>query len=264
MIAGTITQRQDHDLSFRPCEELLASSARPSIQLNLDEVHIWGWTLDGSQASVQTCISWLDTDERTRAARFVREEDRRRFVLAHGCLRALLSRYVGCPEESLQIGTNQCGKPVLVSQASALERIEFNLSHAQDRMLVGVAQAMELGVDLEQVRPDTDIIGLAGRFYSLEEQEVLSRLLPVDQREAFFHYWVAKEAVLKGRGIGIPSLKSCKITRDSSRSRASAAVDGESEGKSDWTVEWLPCEATWTAAVACRGDRWTARCMGAS
>jgi len=262
MTAGAITQHLDRGPSFRSCEELLVSRTGPSVPLGDNEVHVWGWILDGSQACVQICASWLDADERTRAARFARDEDRRRFVLAHGCLKALLSRYIGCPVEYVPIGRNQFGKPVLSSRPASLESVEFNLSHSQDRMIIGVAKTKDLGIDLESIRLDTDVLGLAGRFYSRGEQEVLKRLPPADQREAFFHYWVAKEAVLKGQGTGISSLQSCEIAWDSSRPRASASLLGEGDDKPGWTVEWLACGTMWAAAVACRGDNWTARCMG--
>ena len=79
-----------------PSIELIATAGWSApIEMEDRTIHVWGFSLDGSLSFLEQCRSWLSEDERGRAARFIRQQDHVRFVLAHGGLRAVLSRYLG-------------------------------------------------------------------------------------------------------------------------------------------------------------------------
>ena len=82
-------------ISFQSIEHLTGIEWQGHFSLDLKAVHLWGIELDGSPRCLERCAQWLDKEEQHRAARLVREEDRQRYVLAHGGLRAVLSRYLG-------------------------------------------------------------------------------------------------------------------------------------------------------------------------
>ena len=72
-------------------------------------------------------------------------------------------------------------------------------------MLLAASRTHRLGVDIEHIDPDADVVRLARRFFPTDEADELASL-PVDERhEAFFRAWTRKEAILKGVGGGVPS-----------------------------------------------------------
>src|SRR5579884_876501 len=67
-------------------------------------VGVWlGW-LEPPAATLARLRALLDADELARAARFVFERDRRRFVAAHGFARLVLGGYLGLDGARLRFG----------------------------------------------------------------------------------------------------------------------------------------------------------------
>jgi 4'-phosphopantetheinyl transferase len=81
--------------------------------------------------------------------------------------------------------------------------LQFNLSHTQGAVLLGICRGRAIGVDVERVREDLVPREIAGRFFSLAEQRALMNLPEAEQRHAFFRCWTRKEAFLKARGHGL-------------------------------------------------------------
>ena len=67
-------------------------NAPSRLLLGRDEVHLWRATVEVSSFYFSRINKLLSSDERTKAARFVFERDRHRFVLARGFLRLILSQ----------------------------------------------------------------------------------------------------------------------------------------------------------------------------
>jgi 4'-phosphopantetheinyl transferase len=121
-------------------------------------------------------------------------------------------------------------------------------------MLLAVAKNGEVGIDLEQVRTGVDVLKLAGRFYSASEHGLINGLPPEEQARQFFRHWVAKEAVLKGQGVGLRSLSECEVVPLDHGQRATTRVAAGSTVQPDWNIQWLSCGEGWEGAVAFRGD----------
>jgi len=141
----------------------------------------------------------LSTHERTRAARFVFAADRRRYVAAHHALRALLGARIGVDPASVALVDDDFGKPRLRDAATW----GFNLSHSADVALVGFAQGLEVGVDVEVVRHLPDAVDLARHHFTEAERRDWMNA-PAMQRDLMFLLaWTRKEACLKAIGSGL-------------------------------------------------------------
>lgn len=180
-------------------------SASADVALESDVVHVWRVPLD-DDARADACWPVLSSEEQAKARRFFREVHRRRYVVAHGMLRAILSRYVAEPPESLRFVDGEHGKPSLLREPGASSAsIEFNLSHSDDLALVAVALDRPVGVDLERWSDETEHLELAERFFSPAERDALRAL--AGERSTltagFFAAWSRKEAYLKATGAGI-------------------------------------------------------------
>jgi 4'-phosphopantetheinyl transferase len=138
-----------------------------------------------------------------RARRFHAERHRRRFAVAHGALRQILSAYLEQAPESITFTTGPYGKPVLAEARP--RRLEFNLSHSGELALVAVAWDRPVGVDLEEWEHEMNHLELAERFFSPAERRALRELAASadDLVRGFFAAWSRKEAYLKASGHGV-------------------------------------------------------------
>jgi 4'-phosphopantetheinyl transferase len=176
---------------------------RPNPPLGAHDVHVWRVPLD-DDARAESYWSLLSDEERRRAARFVRDLHRRRFIVAHGALRSILAGYVGAEPTALDFVIGAHGKPAL-REGTGRPPLEFNLSHSDDLALVAIARAHAVGVDLERWSEGVEHLELAERFFSPGERRALRALAhEPDLIEAgFFAAWTRKEAYLKATGHGI-------------------------------------------------------------
>ena len=175
-------------------------AAAPARLAPLD-VDVWSVPLDGPAALLTRLESVLSSHERERADRFHFDRDRRRFVCARGVLRSLIGEYLSVSPRDLAFSYGEHGKPALSGPHGGA--LTFNVSHSHELALIAIARDVELGVDVEAVRPMQDADDIASRFFSAREVVSL-RALPAATRDtAFFTCWTRKEAYLKALGSGL-------------------------------------------------------------
>ena len=236
--------------SFQSLERLADTRRQNHIRLALNTIHLWGIELNGSQQCLERCTGWLDEVERHRAARFVREDIRQRYVLAHGGLRAVLSRYLGVTPDVVSFDRSATGKPSLTRELRDRSSITFNLSHAHGRALIAVSQAQEVGVDLEFIRSDVEVAKLSERYFTHAEHMAIMQATEDQRASRFFRYWVAKEALLKAQGIGLRGLSDCEICLETDGVDMEVRTQLGDQFPDTLRVRLLPCEKGWEAAVA--------------
>jgi len=175
----------------------------------------------------------LSGGERAQADRFVFEKDRRSYTITRGVLRTLLGRYLNVSPAALTITTNPFGKPeVPVDQNRG--RLLFNVSHSGDYALLGFAEGVPLGVDVEEVRAIDTLPDLAKAVLSPRERAEFLQLPEADRQRAFFRAWTRKEALVKGRGEGLSILLDTV----------------EADGAPGWSIHDLDVHPDYAAAVA--------------
>ncbi|MDF0644498.1 MAG: 4'-phosphopantetheinyl transferase superfamily protein [Nitrospira sp.] len=238
-------------IPLTPSDRIL-DTVESTLQIKDGTIHVWQCGLDDADSCLDPLHSYLDAEERLRASRFVHETDRRRYIAAHGCLRALLARYAGRPPAALPLGRSRAGKPMLLP-GSDFSTVSFNMSHSHGRMLLAVAKHREVGADLELVREDVEALKLAERFYTQAEYAALTAQPSAQRTRRFFQYWVAKEAVLKGQGRGLPSLGECEVDFSGRERQAEILILAGSNMDKGWRVQWPSCGLGWAAAVAFHG-----------
>lgn len=141
------------------------------------------------------------------------------------------------------------GRPQL---QGAHARFDANWSHSGDLLLVALGEAIELGVDLEHLRPRPRAMELAQRFYHPHETARLLAL-PEEARVPFFvRLWCAKEAVLKAHGQGISFGLEKLVLDERDGELRLVACDRALGLPEDWQLrEWEP-QPGYRAALAWR------------
>ena len=174
----------------------------PAILLSEREVHVWTEIVSRESHKVPEAKHLLSSTEISRADRFLRKLDHDRYVISHALVRTILSQYLGISPEDLAFTTDQFGKPQLAPSNNP-DRLNFNLSHSGDRLLLGIVRNARIGVDIEEIRPESARLDVAARFFTLQENEDLRSLSGDEQIRAFFNCWTRKEAYLKAIGCGL-------------------------------------------------------------
>jgi len=167
------------------------------------EVHVWRATLEWPDAAAHRLEQCLSADERGRMERFCFGRDRLRYLIGRGLLRLLLGRYLDVAPRDLRFETMAAGKPHL---AAGQGRLQFNLAHSGEYVLIAIADGRTVGIDVEEVRDDLDACQVAAHFFSPNEQRDLEALTGRVKIEAFFECWTCKEAYVKARGDGLSLL----------------------------------------------------------
>src|ERR1700681_1218324 len=162
-----------------------------------EEVQVWVAPLDVTDARYAELAHTLAAEERRRA------EDlppvlARRFVVARGILRDLLSGFTGTPPQKLKFEYGNAGKPSLADHD-----INFNISHSADLGLFAFAPDRPVGVDVENERPVRRLLDVAQRFMTEEEVRTLAAAAPEKRDASFLRSWVVREARLKAEGKSV-------------------------------------------------------------
>jgi len=232
------------------------------------EVHVWRADLNVTPERLTLLRATLADDEMARANRFRFDVDRRRFVGRRGVLRAVLAQYVGTAPGTIRFRASPNGKPE-IANGPGRPSLRFNLSHSHGRILVAVAHAREVGVDLERVIPDRAEPGIARRFFASREAAALDELSGPDRVEGFFNCWTRKEAFVKalGQGLSFP-LDAFEVSLEPGRPAVLRHVRGSEAAATDWDLTDLDPWAGYAAALVVEGKlaslerwHWAARAM---
>jgi 4'-phosphopantetheinyl transferase len=174
--------------------------------------------------------------------------EKSRDATAAPAVRNLLAAYADCAPDAVHVERGEHGKPRLLNA-----RLEFNLSHAGNALLLGLSRDVALGVDLElATRPLRSIVELAQRWFAPREADALAALAETQRHAAFLRMWTCKEAVLKRLGHGI----SFGLHRVEFELTAAGEVQGVTEAPNDvaaWQVVELAPDVAHFGALAWYG-----------
>jgi 4'-phosphopantetheinyl transferase len=160
---------------------------------------LWSWSLDDGQYARSDAEEVLADEERVQSRRFVTPQLQRRFVAARAGLRSILGLHLQRDPRRLDFVRSEFGKPVLTGSPTA----HFNLSHSGGRAILAISRDVEVGCDLEQVRP-IDHLELARRYFHAAEVVAIEGTPDVAaQALTFFRIWTLKESFVKALGIGL-------------------------------------------------------------
>ena len=240
--------------------------APKGVPLAAGEVHLWRADLGLASGQRQDLLLTLSADEQERASRFHFERDRNRFIAARGILRAILGRYLGLDPAQLQFSYSPHGKPSLANDCDGAAgklhpqgQLCFNLSHANDLALYAVAWDCRIGIDLEFLRPLSDLEKLAERFFSTGEARAIKALALEQRPAAFFRCWTGREAYLKATGEGLSGLETIELSLLPGSPVRLHRINGDPDAVAGWLFQPLDVAADCMAALVVEGQHWTLR-----
>lgn len=129
-----------------------------------------------------------------RTFRYVFKKDQDQFIRSRLALRFVLSRYLNTLPEEIVFGYDELGKPHLAKN-HCLKSVEFNLSHTEEILVIGIIPDILIGIDIESTALVNDL---------MLDESIFTEYEYVQMRNYPKHnFWVAKEACLKMTGCGL-------------------------------------------------------------
>jgi 4'-phosphopantetheinyl transferase len=226
------------------------------LALAATEVHLWRLNLEKASRATDKSVSILSADEKSRAARYHRDIDRKYFITARATLRQILGSYLKKDPATLMFAYSEKEKPSLAG-AEAASGIEFNISHSGHQALLAFARSRQIGVDVEQIRRDFDTAKIGARFFSSAEQEQLASLPQEQRSDAFFRCWTRKEAYIKatGKGLSLP-LHDFDVSLAPKDLNALLATRPDPLERTKWTMRDVAVPQEYAAAICVSGTGW--------
>jgi 4'-phosphopantetheinyl transferase len=172
-------------------------------------VRVWFADLDRQQTDIGQ-LSWLSTSEHTKASRFKSPLQRQRYLAGRVFTRRTLSGVTGLAPEVLEIITDQCGKPCLSPPAvgaglPSKGLLSFNVSHSENFLCIATALGGDIGIDLEVVNPDLDLLAISQACLDQDDNDQIRCSPPNERSLVFYRLWTRREAFAKMLGHGVDS-----------------------------------------------------------
>lgn len=211
---------------------------------------VWYLSFDLNIKHILHYRDLLSTDELIRADKFKFQIDSDRYSIARGVLRILLGIYLNEKPRSLQFGYTKYGKPFLKNKSS----LNFNLSHSQNGAVFGFVYNSEIGIDIEKIKNNFDVMEIAQNFFSKKEVKALKSFAPKDRYRAFYRCWTRKEAFIKAEGSGLSfPLDGFSVSMDEDKKANLLQTKWNALEKTIWSLFSFSPSDDYIGAIAIRG-----------
>jgi len=166
------------------------------------DVHIWFTRPLSTQQPelLQHYKRILTPDELARQQRYRFEKDQHDALITRAFVRDVLSHYADIAPQDWRFVKGEKDKPEIANPPLPLR---FNLSHTYNFIACAVTLNNDIGLDVEHIARDNDILAIADRYFSPSEVKELFSLPEPSQRSRFFDYWTLKESYIKACGLGL-------------------------------------------------------------
>jgi 4'-phosphopantetheinyl transferase len=147
------------------------------------------------EAKFRSLLDLIPTTYHEPIGKYRRWQDAHAALLGKILLRTALEK-AGHSSDLSRLQYTEWKKPFLPAGP------QFNISHSGNRVVCILGTSARIGIDIEVLKPFS-FDGFEQQFIPAEWAAILGAPSPM---AAFFHFWTAKESLIKadGRGLGIP------------------------------------------------------------
>ncbi len=220
-----------------------------SMHISDNHVHVWITQLSSLKPHIEYHFALLDSEEQQRSERFIQDIHRERFIAAHGFMRITLSSYLLDSPADLCFEKTDNGKPAII-QTSAINNINFNLSHSNDIAILAIIRNQNIGIDIEHINKRHEWKQITRRYFTAAEQDALFSLPENRQRQAFYQVWTRKEAHMKVTAKGL-KLSPSEFTVSVPPARAKLVHYSQASTGQHWKMQDIELGQAMTEYCAC-------------
>ncbi|MDF1794949.1 MAG: 4'-phosphopantetheinyl transferase superfamily protein [Coxiellaceae bacterium] len=214
-----------------------------------DSCHILVADLNQLEHCLSKYTGYLSVIEADRANRFVNQQLRDSFALAHGWLREQLAGYLSVAPTELQFDSNQYGKPFLVGG-----ELQFNLSHSKQRVALAISRSGDVGIDIQHHDTKVELAAIAKRFFAVEEVAWFEQAPESEKLLVFYKIWSLKEAYMKAVGMGMSLSLSSYAVGESAVGEARLVREPKEVVPTKWRVAYFDAVPDYALALVCSAE----------
>ncbi len=216
---------------------------RPWAVYSTNALEVLAARIDVSDEELESLSRALDSEELQRARRLP-QATRREFVATRAILRTLLGERLGVPAGEVMLRKSENGK-LFVSGG-----VLFNVAHSKGLAVFAFTHNLEVGVDVELLRPLDDLGGVVELTLAPSEATELQSVPAGDRATAFFACWTRKEAYLKASGNGLGSPRDVAVTVRPGAPERLVSVQGAPTEPDRWELRSFEPGPGYVGAVA--------------
>ncbi|WP_032112353.1 4'-phosphopantetheinyl transferase family protein [Candidatus Paracaedibacter symbiosus] len=212
-------------------------------------INVISINLDKFEKYISTFSSYLSSEEKERADKFVFAHLKKRYIISHGFLRILIGKYLSLPPSEVDYAYNEFLKPLSKQNAD----LYFSMSHSHNVACYAFSFHHNIGIDIEYKNNDLEVKDLGPAIMTHNESLVFEKLNKIDKLQLFYKTWTIKEAFLKALGVGLSyplsRIETTILPKDEFKVVKLYDIKEELEEWSFFSITSLPC---YLGAVAIR------------
>jgi len=135
----------------------------------------------------------LSKEELSKAGRFLKDQDKKRYIVSKYFLRILLSNFV-------KLKPSEISYHFIGNKKPAIDNLNFSVSHSGNYLIIGI-NTKPIGVDIEYINIQFEIDDIIQNSFSENEKSFINN--GSNRTLNFYTLWTRKEALLKATGEGL-------------------------------------------------------------
>lgn len=213
-------------------------------------VHIWVIDLNITEDEISFLKNVLSEDEIIKASKFRFQKDKNCSIITRGALRILSSKYLDLKPEDIVFEYGEFGKPDFKMNT----KLKFNISHSGDMAIIGFVLHDDIGVDIEHMKSDFDVLDIASNYFSNSEIDSLKKLPIENYVKGFYRCWTLKESFIKAKSLGLSfPLDSFSVSIDSDEETELLETKWSKKEKDLWKLFTFYPKENYIGAVSIKG-----------
>lgn len=216
----------------------------------LEEGTLHLWYVDVGAKLDNRYYNLLSGEEKIKAGKYRFTRDQYMYITARAVLRILSGHYLKKDPIDIVFNYGPYGKPYFQDENSLM----FNISHSGSKAILGFGKVSAIGVDIENIKDNFDVLGIAGKFFSKSEIKSLEETPQEEQNKAFFRCWTRKESFIKAKGDGLSlPLDSFSVTLDDDIKARLIETKWNPSEKESWEIFSFVPDDKYIGAVSVKG-----------
>lgn len=216
-----------------------------------NQAHVWQVNFSKQSDNISFFLNLLSDNEKEKASKFRFKKDQNQFIISRGVLRVLSASYLNTNAKEIEFKYGEYGKPEFDFNCD----LKFNISHSGDVGVLGFVLNFDIGVDVEKIKDDFDVLDIVSNYFSQLEIETLKKLPKEKHTEYFYRCWTRKESFIKAKSLGLTfPLDSFSVCINSDKKTELLETKWDDTEKHKWKLFTFSPHQDYISAVSIKGD----------
>lgn len=215
------------------------------------QIHVWFINLDITEEKIIHLNHFLSEDEILKASKFRFKKDKNCSIISRGALRLLSGKYLNTNPKTIKFKYGEFGKPYYDMPTE----LKFNVSHSGNMAAIAFILNCEIGIDIEKLKYDFEVMDIVDNYFSESEIESLKKLPVQDRSKGFYRCWTRKESFIKAKSKGLSfPLDAFSVSINSDEEAEISETKWDKKEKDLWNLFSFTPQKEYIGAVSVRGN----------